>query len=156
MLVAGRKNLLSISGSAKFSSLQLYKFSTHTSTCTRSRVCVCTHTLHVVDVESRWLDLDLHPRPRNRRGLLNLVPPSYPPPERTAFIFIFNHVFMNQCVLWPLENQNFSINVLFAVARTTTTRTSKFNSSFMDGLLVYRQSSQNVFCVFRSLYIHYT
>jgi hypothetical protein len=35
-------------------------------------------------------------------------------------------------------------------------RTSKFNSSFMDGILVYRQSSQNVFCVFRSLYIHYT
>ena len=64
----------------------------------------------------------------------------------------------SECVLWPLENQIFSINVLFAVARTTTTRTStsKFNSSFMDGLLVYRQSSQNVFCVFRSLYIHYT
>ena len=39
-----------------------------------------------------------------------------------------------------------------SLARTTTTQTSTFNSSFIDGIFVYRQGSQNVFHMFRSIY----
>ena len=50
-----------------------------------------------------------------------------------------------QRVLWPCENYNLS-------KYTENTQTSKFSSSFIDGIFVYRQGSQNMFHMFTSIY----